>query len=1353
MKTISNPRMHLCRLLSALALVLAAIFLPSGGVRSVGTLTVTNGNNDGPGSLRQAIAEAGVGNIIYFDNDYTITLEKTGLTIGKDLTIDGEKFNIVISGDDALRVFYVNSGATVNLNSLTITQGTGTYGGGIFNDGTVNLSTSTVSANHVSNDGGGIYNSSSGALTITDSTLSGNSAAFAGGGFENTGTATITNSTFSTNSADIGGGLDTLRGKTTITNSTFSANSASFGGGIRDNRGTTTLRNTILANSTGGNCDGGITDGGNNIDDGTTCGFLASGSMSSTNPLLGALGSYGGPTQTFALLPDSAAINAGNDTICALAVGSPNYGAGGLDQRGVARPPSACDIGAFESRGFTLAISGGNNQLTPVNSAFNNPLQVSVSALNAAEPVNGGTVTFTPPAFGASVAIAGSPGLISGGHAQVTATANNIIGSYNVSASTRGATSGVDFALQNTCAAITVTNSSNAGSGSLRQAIADICAGGTINFAGNYTINLAATLTIDKNMTIDGNGHTVTVSGQDAVRVFMVSNGFTFNLDHLNVAGGFAIFGGGIGNAGILTIANSTFSANSAAFGGGIDNYGTLSITNSTFSGNHVDITGGGIINEGTLSITNSTFSANSAGNFGGGIDNFGILTIANSTFSANSASLGGGIRDNSGTTTLRNTILANSTFGGNCSGAITDGGNNIDNGTTCGFSASGSMSSADPLLGSLANNGGATLTFALLPGSAAINAGSTAICSAAPVNGLDQRGMSRPGACDIGAFESSGFALTVSSGNNQSTMLNSAFASPLVVGVASPSGEPVNGGTVTFLPPTPGASAVITGSPAIISGGQASVTAVANGIPGSYNVNASTRGASVGADFALQNTCGTFIVTNSNDDGSGSLRQAIANVCPGGTINFAGNYTIYLAGTLTIDKNMTIDGAGHTVTVSGDTLNDGSGNVRVFYVNSGVIFNLSYLIITKGYSNSGGGIDNEGGTVTITNSTLSANIATFGGGILNYGLLTITNSTFSGNSAPSGGGIDNYGPLTITNSTFSANSAGTSGISMDNHTGIVTITNSTFSGIGRGISNGVGTVTLRNTILANSTGGNCSGAITDGGNNIDDGTTCGFSASGSMSSTNPLLGTLGSYGGPTQTFALLPGSAAINSGNDTICAEAVGSPNYGAGGLDQRGVARPPSACDIGAFESRGFTLAISGGNNQLTPVNSAFASPLVVGVSSPSGEPVDGGKVTFLPPATGASAVITGSPANISGGQASVTAIANGTFGAYQVTASANGVVINVGFDLENTQNEYTLTITSANGTVAKSPNQATYHEGDVIQLTATPNTGWAFVNWTGGLTGSINPGSVTIHGNTSITANYTQNTYRIYLPLVMR
>ena len=72
------------------------------------------------------------------------------------------------------------------------------------------------------------------------------------------------------------------------------------------------------------------------------------------------------------------------------------------DQRGLPRMvDAAVDIGAFESSGFTLAIVAGNNQSTPVGSAFPKALEVSVTANNAGEPVDGGVVTFTAPASGA----------------------------------------------------------------------------------------------------------------------------------------------------------------------------------------------------------------------------------------------------------------------------------------------------------------------------------------------------------------------------------------------------------------------------------------------------------------------------------------------------------------------------------------------------------------------------------------------------------------------------------------------------------------------------------------------------------------------------------------------------------------------------------------------------------------------------------------------------------------------------------------------------------------------------------------------------------------------------------------
>src|SRR6266853_209174 len=204
-----------------------------------------------------------------------------------------------------------------------------------------------------------------------------------------------------------------------------------------------------------------------------------------------------------------------------------------------------------------------------------------------------------------------------------------------------------------------------------------------------------------------------------------------------------------------VTIANLTVRGGNAAgeAGGGIRNRGTLSLNNVTLSANSSGINGGGLLNLGTLTLTNTTVSGNTAGTDGGGVYNSGGTgTLVNVTLGDNAATAGGGISNIAGTTTLTNTLIAGST-GGNCSGAITSGGNNLDSGSTCAFAGAGDLSNLDPLLGVLANNGGATQTRALPAGSPAIDAGNNAACPA-----TDQRGAARPfpaaGNCDIGAFE-----------------------------------------------------------------------------------------------------------------------------------------------------------------------------------------------------------------------------------------------------------------------------------------------------------------------------------------------------------------------------------------------------------------------------------------------------------------------------------------------------------------------------------------------------------------------------------------------------------------------
>jgi hypothetical protein len=467
--------------------------------------------------------------------------------------------------------------------------------------------------------------------------------------------------------------------------------------------------------------------------------------------------------------------------------------------------------------------------------------------------------------------------------------------------------------------------------------------------------------------------------------------------------------------------------------------------------------------------------------------------------------------------------------------------------------------------------------------------------------------------------------------------------------------------------------------------------------------------------------TCSSDItVTNANDSGSGSLRQAITDICEGGTIDFDNDYSIYLGSTLTLNRHLTIDGSGHSITLSGDSGHDGDRDVRVLNIGSNKVVTLSYLSVVSGTATDGSGITNNGiltlnyiqvadnkavegaginnnHTLTLTGSTINNNIAnangggiynggvltlsgstvnnnmtigSFGAGIYNSGVATIMDSTLNGNSAgDSGGGIRNTGTLIMTNSTLSGNSAVDEGGGILNtSSGVLTATNSTLSGnsanSGGGIRNGSSnTMSLKNTLIANSgSGEDCFnvGTIATNTNNLIEDNTCSPTLSG-----DPLLATLGNYGGDTQTLALLPGSPAINAGDSATCSGAE------VNSLDQRGVARPV-ACDIGAFESQGFTLTISGGNNQSTKINAAFASLLQVKfTANNNSEPVGtGGLIRFTASGSGASLSSASFTAATNGsGVASATVTANSVAGSYVVTATASGVSSPTTFNLTNT------------------------------------------------------------------------------------
>jgi hypothetical protein len=308
-------------------------------------------------------------------------------------------------------------------------------------------------------------------------------------------------------------------------------------------------------------------------------------------------------------------------------------------------------------------------------------------------------------------------------------------------------------------ATFTVTSLADSGAGSLRQAISDANAtpaADTIIFGISGTITLASSLPdITTAITIDGTGRSVTLSGNNAVRILRVLTNGNLTLKRLTLRNGNGVDVGSavdVSNA-ALTVYDTTFSNNNATVQGGAVHWfsSAVSIYRSTFSGNTAP-TGGAIYSNmanGLVIIENTTFSGNSATTNGGAIFNVNAnILLFNATLSGNSSTNNpnsGGIYSfpNLGSVTVNGSIIHNSP----CNGTAVTGANNVMFPAAC-ANAQGVV--AEPLLGALASNGGTTRTHLLLPGSPAINT-LTIYCPT-----TDQRGIERPqgAACDVGAVE-----------------------------------------------------------------------------------------------------------------------------------------------------------------------------------------------------------------------------------------------------------------------------------------------------------------------------------------------------------------------------------------------------------------------------------------------------------------------------------------------------------------------------------------------------------------------------------------------------------------------
>ena len=357
--------------------------------------------------------------------------------------------------------------------------------------------------------------------------------------------------------------------------------------------------------------------------------------------------------------------------------------------------------------------------------------------------------------------------------------------------------------------------------GSLRWAIAGTPANGLVDFSttlkGKSILLKAGQLVVDKALNIRGLGcSSLTVSGNNVSRVFFVSgtgnspglasviiSDMTItkgNAVGLDISGfGNATYGGGIHNVGTLQLLRTCITGNTAALGsgGGIYNRGTLSaVTECTVSYNTAGQNGGGIFDEqdmtiircaiynniaggdgggiqeaGTANVINTTVACNRAGGAGGGINDPGGATLKmyNVTIAGNTAAVGGGLANVpffGASWELRNTIVSGNSapdspdVSNGFGSQISRGFNLIRNtsGAAAGSFLPSDQLGVDPKLGPLQNNGGPTLTMALLPGSPAIDKGSNSNLLAGMTT--DQRNMARivnggiSVTVDVGAYE-----------------------------------------------------------------------------------------------------------------------------------------------------------------------------------------------------------------------------------------------------------------------------------------------------------------------------------------------------------------------------------------------------------------------------------------------------------------------------------------------------------------------------------------------------------------------------------------------------------------------
>ena len=1118
-----------------------------------------NGVNVGKVSLRDAMSDAPAGSIVSFApslNGGTINLTVGSLGFGKNLIIDATSLSagVTVTGS-VIRGFEVGRGRHARIAGLSV-SGIGSpfeSGAAILNSGGLDLVRCTVSGN-IGGEGAGLYNS--GRLMMSGCTVKDNDTILAdGGGLLNSGEAELTGCRFEGNgSVQRGAGIFN-RGALRLSGCTFSSGFANAGGGGLSNDGTLVVERSTFSDNSGESAVGGAID--NSGDAEVVSSTIANNLVNSGG------GGGGGIWNTGKLLVRSSTISGnrvGDD-----GGGVYNSPGGQLILENSIVAGNTADGAGPDLFGSIFSQVGVNllgttaGVTVPFTGIVANPLLAPLAS-------NGGpTRTMLP--------LPGSPAIDAGGATTLLVDQRGF---------TRVIGGAVDIGSVETGNPIpglyvdTLADENDGigiGNVSLRDAIAAADPGSTVHFApaldGGRIILTVGSLVVGKDLVIDASSLPVgiEVSGNGNFRVFDIQSAKTVAMRSLGVIfGRVSSDGGGIRNAGNLTLTGCSVSSNNAGDdGGGILNTGTLALSSSRLEGNSASDSGGAIVSEGVLSLSACEMTGNRADNGGAIFNDGGTLVIDGSAMSGNQAedTPGGGAidNDNGGEVTL-----TRSTLSGNTS---TSGGGAIENdGTLTILACTLSGNTAAVGGGAIEHAAGIlTLTSSTLANNSAKWGGAIDGDGSSTIR-LYSTTLSRNHASDKGGgieettgtllmensivagntATNSGPDLKVSSINTQlgvnlissTNGLGGSFAGIVAAPNLSPLGS-FGGPTQTMVP--------LTASPAIDAGGPSALTLDQRGLP-----RLDGRWVDIGA-VEVQNY---LLVTTANDSGPGSLRRIIELARSGSLIPFASSLdgaTINLtSGPLVIAKNLDIDAtrlprgvnftgsaarafdvaAGTQVTmkrltVSGfESPDQGGAAIR----NAGQL-EVTACSFNGNTGDKGGALHNIAtGRLTLTACVLFDNEAQRdGGGLFNAGNATLVDSVFVKNgTSSSGAGIWNGGILTMTACSLSFNSANTVGGGLDN-VGTATVGRCTFSdniseaGFGGGISNS-STLNLANCTLSGNVSwvDNLGAGIGNSGSLVvesctlsaNDGGGIHNTAGGSLTLANSIVaGNIGSAGGP----------------------------------------------------------------------------------------------------------------------------------------------------------------------------------------------------------------------------------------------